>query len=230
MKNLLLFLSIFLSFQLYAQDQALKGDEQHALLHVQVTDMEGKVRAQDKIIFEGKNHRYTAVTDATGNFDILLAEGDEYLIKIVGLGEEEDYSRVAIGNEQGVYEGSIVIRYEPAKSYTLEDVQFDTGKSTLRASSFQALDDLVGAMRLKPQMRLEIAGHTDALGDETANLRLSQARAEAVVAYLVKKGINPKRLMATGYGESQPIADNETAEGRQENRRTEARILEDLAE
>lgn len=107
MKKLLLFIALFYSFSLSAQDNVLKGDEHIALLHVKVSNMEGQIRMQDKIIFEGEKNSYSGMSNQEGKFDILLAEGDEYLIKIQGLGEKEEYSRIVIGNEEGIYEGSI---------------------------------------------------------------------------------------------------------------------------
>jgi outer membrane protein OmpA-like peptidoglycan-associated protein len=76
-----------------------------------------------------------------------------------------------------------------------------------------------------PTLRVEIAGHTDSDGSELYNLRLSQARAQAVVDYLVSRGISPDRLVARGYGESRPVAPNDTPENKQKNRRTELKIL-----
>ena len=213
-----------------AQSTALEATEHEALLHIQVTDMESNVRMQDLIIFEAKKSgkQYKGISDHEGKFKLLLPEGDIYLIKISGLGNEEDYSSIEIGDEEGYYEGSIVIQYEPAKSYTLDNVHFDFNKATLRNESYAALDDLVDVLTIKSGIRIEIAGHTDNIGEEDSNLKLSQARAEAVVKYLVSKGIAAKRLVAKGYGESAPIADNESPEGRQQNRRTEARILDNL--
>ncbi len=72
---------------------------------------------------------------------------------------------------------------------------------------------------------MEISGHTDSDGSEMYNLRLSQARAQAVVDYLVSRGISPSRLIAKGYGESRPVAPNDTPENKQKNRRTELKIL-----
>lgn len=221
--------SLFFLFSTgYAQDTSLKATETEALLQVQVTDMESNLRAKDIIVFEGEKSgkQIRRITDANGEFEVLLPEGDIYRIKILGLGEEKDYSRIEIGNEEGVYEGSVVIRYEPAKTFTLDNVQFDFNKASLRSESFVALNDLVKVLMMKSDLRIEIAGHTDNVGDDDSNLKLSQARAEAVVKYLVSKGIASTRLTAKGYGETEPIADNETPEGRQKNRRTEARILD----
>ena len=88
------------------------------------------------------------------------------------------------------------------------------------------MDELVNYMRLKPHLKIEIAGHTDSDGAEDQNLILSQKIAEAVKNYLVSKGINANRMIAKGYGESKPIAENETAAGKALNRRTEILVLE----
>jgi len=215
-------------FSAQAQITTLEADENTALLHVLVTDMENNIRKQDIIDFEGKNGGkvYRGVSNKEGRFDILLPEGDVYLIKIVGIGTEEEYSSLEIGAEDGIYEGDITIGYEPAKSFTLNDVHFDINKATLRSESFVALDNLVQILKIKSEIRVEIAGHTDNVGDDEANIKLSQARAESVVKYLISKGIDISRLVAKGYGETEPIATNETPEGCQQNRRTEARFLE----
>ena len=74
-------------------------------------------------------------------------------------------------------------------------------------------------------MRLSVEGHTDAIGGELANMKLSQARAESVRTYLAGKGVEPDRLEAVGYGTTKPIASNKTEKGRSQNRRTEFRII-----
>ncbi len=74
-------------------------------------------------------------------------------------------------------------------------------------------------------VKIEVAGHTDSVGDEEVNLQLSQQRADAVRKYLVQSGVPPEQVEATGYGENQPIADNATVEGRKTNRRIEFRVV-----
>ena len=213
---------------LFSQEKKLSADENNALLHVTVTDMEDKIRKQDIIVFEGTKSgiQFQGVSGADGKFDIMLPEGDVYLIKIIGIGKEEDYSSLEIGNEEGIYEADITVGYEPAKSFTLENVNFDINKASLRPDSYKALDNLVKVLKIKSDLKVEIAGHTDSEGDDVSNMKLSQARAETVVKYLVSKGVKATQLMAQGYGETEPIEDNETEKGRQLNRRTEARILE----
>jgi len=101
-----------------------------------------------------------------------------------------------------------------------QNLEFDFGKTTIRAESYSALDK-VADLLVNKNFSLKLAGHTDNVGSESANTKLSKDRAEALKAYLVSKGANPSRIEATGYGETQPIASNKTAEGRQKNRRVE---------
>lgn len=105
----------------------------------------------------------------------------------------------------------------------LRDVTFETGRSVLRPASFAALDQVAASLVANPTIRIEVAGHTDAVGSDESNLRLSQQRADAVRAYLIEKGVAADRMTAQGYGETRPVASNATAEGRAQNRRVELR-------
>jgi OOP family OmpA-OmpF porin len=102
----------------------------------------------------------------------------------------------------------------------IANLEFDLGKATIRPKSYSTLNR-VAALLVEKNFSLKLAGHTDNTGSDALNLRLSKDRAESVKAYLVSQGVNPSRVEATGYGESQPISTNTTAEGRQENRRVE---------
>lgn len=228
MRSIFFFSALVFAGICTAQNE-LQPDEDRALVKVFVGDMEGNVRYQDLIRFQGQSGAvYQGLSDRQGNFAVLLPEGDTYTIYITGLGEEEEYSELEIPAQPGKIRASVEIRYQPERTFTLRNVHFDSGKSTLRSESFASLNEIAQALRLRTELTVEIAGHTDDVGNDQANLSLSQARAEAVVKYLVSKGVSAKQLQAKGYGESQPIADNATPEGRQANRRTEARILNDL--
>lgn len=102
----------------------------------------------------------------------------------------------------------------------IKNLEFDFGKATIRAKSFPSLNR-VAQLLIDKNFSLKLAGHTDNVGSDAANLRLSKDRAESIKAYLVDKGANASRIEATGYGESQPIKSNKTAAGRQQNRRVE---------
>lgn len=104
-------------------------------------------------------------------------------------------------------------------AYAARAVQFETGSAQLKESSYLILSEIVGIMREYRDYKLAIGGHTDNAGSDANNLALSERRAEACRNFIVKAGISEARISSTGFGETQPIADNSTAAGRKENRR-----------
>jgi outer membrane protein OmpA-like peptidoglycan-associated protein len=118
--------------------------------------------------------------------------------------------------------GCNVVLFEGAmKALVLEGVTFETGKAALTPASSSALDRVAAGLQEYQNLTIEIGGHTDPTGTRAANVRLSKARADAVKAYLVSKGIAASRMTTKGYGPDAPIADNKTAQGRAKNRRVE---------
>jgi outer membrane protein OmpA-like peptidoglycan-associated protein len=107
----------------------------------------------------------------------------------------------------------------------LHNIFFDFDKSELRPESQTELTALIDFLRKNPTVFIEIEGHTDNQGDETHNIKLSEARAKAVIDYLLTNEISPERLSGKGYGATHPIQSNDTEEGRAANRRTECRIV-----
>ena len=103
---------------------------------------------------------------------------------------------------------------------------FQTAKAIIMPKSFGLLDEVVAVLHGRPSMRVRIEGHTDIRGTRAYNLRLSQARADSVMAYLLGKGIGSDRMEAKGYGPDQPIDNNKTAAGRERNRRVEFMITQ----
>ena len=103
----------------------------------------------------------------------------------------------------------------------LRGVHFDFNKAKIRPEDMPVLDEAAETLRANPSMRVEVNGYTDAIGSEAYNLRLSKRRAEAVVAYLESKGISADRLIPQGFGKTNFVATNKTAEGRAQNRRVE---------
>jgi OOP family OmpA-OmpF porin len=111
-------------------------------------------------------------------------------------------------------------------SVVLKNVQFESNSSELTAGSSEELDKAVDAMNKYDQIRIEIQAHSDSMGEASYNQYLSEQRANSVRDYMIGKGIAADRMVAKGYGESQPIADNSTRDGRAENRRVELKIIE----
>lgn len=124
-----------------------------------------------------------------------------------------EFSEAAI---EGAKEGEVL---------NLKHVSFVTGSAQLTPESSSELDIAVAAMTKDPEMTIEVGGHTDNVGNPAKNKSLSDARAKSVVAYMVSKGIDAKRMTGVGYSDTKPIADNATPEGRQINRRTELKVL-----
>jgi outer membrane protein OmpA-like peptidoglycan-associated protein len=120
---------------------------------------------------------------------------------------------------------TIDLKYDPPRSMTLKNVFFETGLSTLKKESNPALNELVDALKSIPTLKIEIGGHTDNVGTPQSNQELSLNRANSVRTYLINHGIEPKRVIAKGYGDTEPVAINETPEGRQKNRRTQVKII-----
>ncbi len=171
----------------------------------------------------------TASSDVDGTYRIKLPDKKPYMVDFRASGFLSEMKRIditeAYTNESFKLDVSL-IKVKVGKKVVLNNILFETGKSVLTTSSYSELDRLVGILEDNPLMRIEISGHTDNTGSLALNLRLSQTRAQAVVEYLVRIGIDRSRLEYVGYGPNQPIADNATAEGRKMNRRVEFKILE----
>lgn len=108
----------------------------------------------------------------------------------------------------------------------LHGVNFETARATLTTNARTILDEVAGKLLARPELRIEVGGHTDARGSDAYNQDLSERRARSVMAYLAERGIDAARLTAIGYGEAQPVDSNDTDEGRERNRRVELKILE----
>lgn len=111
------------------------------------------------------------------------------------------------------------------ENISLRHVFFETGSSNLKDLSKYELDNLANIMKKYGSAKIELGGHTDNVGDASGNQSLSESRASSVKNYLLSKGVAGDRMTAVGYGATSPVADNATPEGRQENRRTELRII-----
>jgi len=115
---------------------------------------------------------------------------------------------------------------EVKKELVLQGVYFETNSSKLKPESAETLDKVAASLKDFPDVKIQVAGHTDSTGSAALNMRLSEARAKSVMDYLISKGVNPAMLSKKGYGKNEPIADNKTAEGRAKNRRVGLRRVE----
>jgi outer membrane protein OmpA-like peptidoglycan-associated protein len=145
-----------------------------------------------------------------------------------GVNDEEDKCPTEAGPASNGGCPLISVEEKKIAQSSSEHVYFATGKAVLLPKSYKALDDIIVLLNQKDNatLGLDIEGHTDNLGTAAFNLKLSQSRANAVSAYFKKKGVDMKRIMAKGYGQTVPVADNKTAEGRSKNRRVELKLKE----
>jgi outer membrane protein OmpA-like peptidoglycan-associated protein len=106
-----------------------------------------------------------------------------------------------------------------------DNLEFESGRDVIKASSYYSLDELAVLMTKKKEWNIKISGHTDNVGNDNSNMQLSKERSEAVKNYLIQKGVDESRIIALWFGESQPIESNDTNEGRQKNRRVEITLF-----
>ncbi len=148
-----------------------------------------------------------------------LAEADGYVAvnANMDLNDLEEYKEIS--------QDLFLVPVEAGATITLNNIFFDFDRSSLKDDSYPELTRLIEFMNNNSGVEVEIAGHTDSIGTEAYNQRLSDRRAKAVYDHLVKNGIAPERVVSRGFGESKPVADNINKEGRSQNRRVEFKIL-----
>ncbi|MFO7658000.1 MAG: OmpA family protein [Bacteroidales bacterium] len=170
----------------------------------------------------------TAVSDTGGNYSIKVPEAKQYGAEIVAKGyllfldavdlQGQTYLKDYIRDFQ-------LERVEVGAKVILKNIFFEFGKATLKPESYAELDNVVKLLLNNEGVRLEISGHTDNVGALKSNMKLSEDRAKAVVEYLIGRGIASAMLEYKGYAYTQPVAPNNTEEGRAQNRRVEFKIL-----
>ena len=176
----------------------------------------------------------TISTDSLGNYKTAVEAGQEYFLVVKKdnfLGTSDDVSTDGITTSKDIVKDLQLVK-KPKDPIHIPNIRYEFDKTGMAEGSKIVLDTTVyRLMEANPELIVEIQAHTDSKGSESYNLKLSQKRAESVVAYLISKGITAERLRAVGYGESQPIAPNDhpdgsdNPEGRAKNRRTDFKIV-----
>ncbi len=167
-------------------------------------------------------------TDEKGNYFITLPVGKDYVFNVNRKGYLfwSDNFFMAGNPSDSTYKKDIaLLPIEKNASIVMKNIFFDVNKSELKPESQTELNKLIQFLNDNPTLKIEISGHTDNSGKPADNLELSNNRAKAVVNYLISKKISPFRLLFKGYGETKPLGDNKTEEGRALNRRTEMKII-----
>ncbi|MGF1635975.1 MAG: LamG-like jellyroll fold domain-containing protein [Cyclobacteriaceae bacterium] len=163
-----------------------------------------------------------------GTFEVKLPVGKKYGVFADAenyLSENDVIDATNLKPFSTVYKRLYVVPFEIGESLRLNNIFFDFSKASLRRESNAELNRILPYFAKYPGLKIELAGHTDSIGSDDANKVLSENRAKSVRAYLISKGIDGAKIVASGYGEAQPVATNDTDEGRQLNRRVEFKIL-----
>lgn len=228
MKNSFFKVSILLIPLLWVPVAArdLAPNKTHAVLNVTYTNYDDVPQIKKRLVFVGQNkpkNKITVTTDMYGEASFLIPREDTYTIlceSLTGPFECGNTPYVSLTASSG----GITVVFDDTRA-ELTGVTFKAGSAELVPSSLKTLDAAIAGLKRNPKAKVEIQGHTSSEGDDGMNQRLSEERAYAVLQYMVAKGIDKSRLSASGYGSSQPKADNSTEAGRKENRRIELRVL-----
>lgn len=206
-----------------------------------VTDAETGTPLRARVEFVDLENTETHTSDQTaedGSFLVVLPLGKDFALNVSKEGYLFHSENFALADKTSIDDPfllEITLSTIPdplasevgkkAKPVVLRNVFFETGSAELKPASRVELNRLKTLLEENPQLRIQINGHTDNVGSEADNQQLSEDRARAVYQYLINQGIDEQRLRYKGFGESRPIASNETDEGRRQNRRTEFEII-----
>ncbi|MDY6968591.1 MAG: OmpA family protein [Spirochaetota bacterium] len=173
--------------------------------------VEIKKRDRGKVVYSKRMH-----IDKSGIIDVPKGDNVELLVTSKGYLPKKETLR-----EKDKEKNIILDKIERGKSFVVNNILFEFDKAYLKKESLDILDKLIGILKINKALKVEIRGHTDSVGEEEYNQKLSERRADSVAEYMIKNGISPERLRSIGFGELKPIATNKTKEGRILNRRTE---------
>ena len=229
MRLLTLYLLTSFSFSVIAQE-SLQPTPDSILYVFNVLGNDEQVVAGAKITIQSLDDQTerSGVSDAKGNWSALIKKGSKFSMKVYHYDTIFDLGAHTVPSDEGLFTFNFGAKVTYVEKYTEIfnlDIRFPSNEYSLDEEAKRVIDELFMQMTQNLGMVVEIAAHTDNVGSDEANKLLSQNRAESVRSYLLSKGIKEKRIKARGYGETVPLASNETPEGRAKNRRVEVRII-----
>ena len=222
MKKFLFFLFFSLSFQcLFGQNF------DYTKTKITLKNEFGIPYQNAKIILSSSDTNYLVNINSHGEGIIDIIQGVEFIVTSYINEEKYEFEeRIFIKKNKNIYEASIDLQLDSyTKIFEIKNLNFESGKYNIQNQYYKNLENLVLLLKEEINIKIEIAGHTDSIGDSKTNLILSENRSKSVKSYLVTNGIDESRIKCVGYGENQPITNNSSIEGREKNRRIEIRIL-----
>jgi outer membrane protein OmpA-like peptidoglycan-associated protein len=210
----------------YAKNKNVKIQLEHEKVEfmVNIVNASNKQKMKVKVHAHNKNEDETIIAEAGQK--MLLRKGDHY--QIVSESEAGYFfsSKEIIADEtQTASIDLYVLPIEVGGKLSLNNILFETNSAQLKGTSQFELDCVIGLMKANPNVVVEVSAHTDDVGDQDYNLKLSEKRAQSAWEYLIEKGVDKQQLFPKGYGESQPLLPNESEENRAQNRRVELKVL-----
>jgi OOP family OmpA-OmpF porin len=197
------------------------------IVYGKITDSKTGQPVDAKIVFTSPGAESALIEKSLGgNYKILILSGQSYHIAIEAHGYISAFEKLepALMSSKEIEMNFALQPVEVGTVVNLKSVLFAQGKTELLSESYDELDLVVSFLKENSHVKIELSGHTDNRGVQADNIRLSQQRVNTVKAYLVSKGIDPKRITGKGYGGAKPISSNDTEETRKLNRRVEFTI------
>jgi len=198
-----------------------------------VIDQQSKVPVSGSITYEklpyGDDMGISHSREGEGNYQMYLLKHSKYLIKVKANGYYDLSTEMSVTqvNEQGEFNTDFELTPTfKQEMIRLENLIFATGRSEITPSSYPEIDMIAEMINDRPQIKIQLEGHTDYAGNSDANMRLSQERVESVRDYLVKAGVKKSRILLKAFGGSKPLTNDRSDQGRRMNRRVEVRVIE----
>ncbi|MDR0371936.1 MAG: OmpA family protein [Prevotellaceae bacterium] len=211
-------------------EKSLELKASRKLLTLNVTDSEGNritpVEVEIKNLYRDENPASLLSLDANGDPQLSLRTGNSYELDVTKTGYTYFNTTLDVQTTTRETKNIVLDVLTVETKMIFNNITFETNSAELNAESYAELNRLLGFMERNPDIKIEIAAHTDDVGSNEYNFRLSDKRAESVVKYLVDGNVAKSRVQSKGYGELHPIAPNDSDENRARNRRVEIKIIE----
>ena len=185
------------------------------------------VMVKVKNLSRNETRTVVAKRDKDGNLIVELREGDSYEIDVAKKGYTYSSTKVDVSKSKKTQKLNIKLDLLTKDTkMTFKNITFEINSSELNTASYAELDRIIEFLKLNDNVKIELSAHTDDLGSEWYNMRLSEKRAQMAAKYLTDNGISERMIRTKGYGESKPIVPNTSDENRAQNRRVEIKIIE----
>ncbi|MEM9324338.1 MAG: OmpA family protein [Bacteroidota bacterium] len=178
----------------------------------------------EKLPYRG--HTGDFVSSSDGSFEFWLQLDSDYYIELYAEGFLDNYDTIAVlGSPEEVKTFDFYLSQVKEENFVLRDLIFARGSDVIQEISYNELDEFVRWLKARPNLVVQLEGHTDIAGNAEANMRLSQSRVDAVEIYIEKRGIDKNRVRTKAFGGTQPLSEERTPEAIRANRRVEVRVI-----